>query len=185
MQSAAAVTRTLTTTEAAVLSLLAMSGERSGYDLLKQMSRAIGYIWSPAKSQLYAVLSRLERDGLAESRVVTQSSRPAKQLFRITEDGRAAVDAWLEMPEPGSVERFYLKLFVGGLTTPDILVRHVEQFRSETCERLDELRAVEATNVRAGNDRFHYFLLRLGIERAEQSIAWADWVLDDLRGAAE
>ena len=31
-----AATRTLTTTEAAVLALLALSGERSGYDLLKQ-----------------------------------------------------------------------------------------------------------------------------------------------------
>ena len=185
MKSAAAVTRTLTTTEAAVLSLLAMNGERSGYDLLKQMSRAIGYIWSPAKSQLYAVLSRLERDGLVESRTVAQSSRPDKQLFRITEDGRTAVDAWLEMPEPGSVERFYLKLFVGGLTTPDVLVRHVEQFRSETAERLDELRAIEATNVRTGNDRFHYLLLRLGIERAEHALAWADWVVDELGGDAE
>jgi PadR family transcriptional regulator, regulatory protein AphA len=185
MTSAAATTRTLTTTEAAVLSLLAISGERSGYDLLKQLSRAIGYVWSPAKSQLYAVLSRLERDRLAESRAVAQTSRPDKQLFRITDEGRAAVDEWLATPEPGSVERFYLKLFVGGLTTHDVLVRHGEQFRSESLEQLDELRAVEATNLRTGNDRFHYFLLRLGIERAEQSIAWADWVLDDLRGGDE
>jgi PadR family transcriptional regulator, regulatory protein AphA len=185
MKSAAASTRTLTTTEAAVLSLLTMSGERSGYDLLKQLSRAIGYVWSPAKSQLYAVLSRLERDGLAVSRTLAQSSRPDKQLFRITDEGRAAVDAWLETTEPGSVERFYLKLFVGGLTTPDVLARHVEQFRSETVEQLADLRRVEGTNLRTGNDRFHYFVLRLGIERAEQSIAWADWVLDDLRGGME
>lgn len=185
MKATAAATRTLTTTEAAVLSLLAMSGERSGYDLLKQLSRAIGYVWSPAKSQLYAVLSRLERDGLAVGRAVAQSSRPDKQLFRITDEGRAAVDAWLEAPEPGSVERFYLKLFVGGLTTPEVLAGHVERFRSEAVEQVDELRTVEATNLRTGNDRFHYFVLRLGIERAEQSIAWADWVLDDLRGGAE
>jgi len=185
MKTAAASTRTLTTTEAAVLALLAMSGERSGYDLLKQTSRAIGYVWAPAKSQLYAVLGRLERDGLAESRVVAQSTRPDKQLFRVTDDGRAAVDAWLETPEPGSVERFYLRLFVGGLTTPDVLARHVEQFRSEALEQLDELRAVEATNLRTGNDRFHYFLLRLGIERAEQAAAWADWVLEDLREGSE
>ena len=185
MKATTASTRTLTTTEAAVLSLLAMSGERSGYDLLKQTSRAIGYVWSPAKSQLYAVLARLERDGLAESRVVAQSTRPDKQLFRITDDGRAVVDAWLETPEPGSVERFYLRLFVGGLTTTDVLARHVEQFRSEALEQLDELRLVEAGNLRTGNDRFHYFLLRLGIERAEQAAAWADWVLDDLREDSE
>jgi DNA-binding PadR family transcriptional regulator len=175
-----APTRTLTTTEAAVLALLALSGERSGYDLLKQTSRAIGYVWAPAKSQLYAVLSRLESDGLASRRAVVQSSRPDKQLYRITDGGRAAVDAWLETPEPGAIERFYLRLFVGGLTSPEVLVTHVEQFRRETVEQLEELRAVEATNLRTGNDRFHYFLLRLGIDRAELAIAWADWVLADL-----
>jgi len=178
-------TRALSTTEAAVLALLAMSGERSGYDLLKQSSRAIGYVWSPAKSQLYAVLTRLERDDLAERRVVTQSSRPDKGLYRITAEGRAAVDAWLETPEPGDAERFYLKLFVGGLTTPDVLITHVEGFRRDVEEQRDALLAIEATNVRSGNDRFHYFLLRLGIDRAEQSLAWADWVLDDLRGGVE
>ena len=182
---AATTTRTLSTTEAAVLALLAMSDERTGYDLLKQTSKAIGYVWSPAKSQLYAVLARLERDGLAESRVVAQSRRPDKQLYRITAEGRAAVDLWLETPEPGSVDRFYLKLFVGGLAGPETLVPHVELFRREIEEQLEDLRAVEATNLRTGNDRFHYFLLRLGIERAEQSLEWADWVLDDLRGSGE
>jgi DNA-binding PadR family transcriptional regulator len=161
-----------------------MSGERSGYDLLKQTSRAIGHVWSPAKSQLYAVLARLERDGLAASRVVAQSSRPDKQLYRISAAGRAAVDAWLETPEPGSIDRFYLRLFVGGLTTQEVLVGHVEQFRHEAAAQLEELREVEATNLRTGNDRFHYFLLRLGIDRAELALAWADWVLDDLQGHA-
>jgi DNA-binding PadR family transcriptional regulator len=183
--STSATTRTLSTTEAAVLALLAMSGERSGYDLLKQTSRAIGYVWSPAKSQLYAVLTRLEHDGLAVSRVVAQASRPDKQLYRITREGRAAVDEWLQTIEPGSPDRFYLKLFVGGLTTSEVLVTQVEQFRREAAEQLEELRAVEATNLRTGNDRFHYFVLRLGIARAEHALEWADWVLDDLRQGAE
>lgn len=73
--------------------------------------------------------------------------------------------------------------FVGGLTSPDVLAAHVEQFRSEAAERLEELRAVEATNLRTGNERFHYFLLRLGLDRAEYSVAWADWVLDELQDA--
>lgn len=178
-------TRTLTTTEAAVLALLAMNGERSGYDLHKMSSHAIGHVWAPARSQLYAVLPRLARNGLASRRKVAQSARPDKQLYAITSEGRAALDAWLETLEPGSVEAFYLRLFVGGLTSNVVLIPHVEQFRRETEARLDELRAIEPTNVRAGNDFFHYFLLRLGIDRAEQSLAWADWVLTELREASE
>ena len=66
------------------------------------------------------MLSRLEADGLASRRAVVQSSRPDKQLYLITDAGRAAVDAWLETPEPGAIERFYLRLFVGGLTSPSL-----------------------------------------------------------------
>ncbi len=76
--------RTLTTTEAAVLALLAIEGERSGYDLHKLVSRSVGHVWAPAKSRLYAVLPRLAADGLAKSRSVRQSDRPDKQVYRIT-----------------------------------------------------------------------------------------------------
>ena len=175
-------TRTLTTTEAALLAVLAMDGERSGYDLLKRMSTAIGYVWAPAKSQLYAVLPRLARDGLADRREIAQSSRPDKQLYAITAEGRDALDVWLAS-ELTSTDAFFLKLFVGGLTTDDVLVEQVDAFRLQALARLDELRSIEPTNLRTGNDRYHWFLLRLGIERAEQSVAWAEWVLSELRSA--
>ena len=86
-------TEQLTTTEAAVLALLAIEGERSGYDLLKLVQQAIAHVWSPARSGLYAVLPRLARNGLASHRTLAQSTRPDKQLYAITPDGRAALDA--------------------------------------------------------------------------------------------
>jgi DNA-binding PadR family transcriptional regulator len=174
-------TRTLTTTEAAVLSLLAIEGERSGYDLLKLVSNAIAYVWAPARTQLYAVLPRLASAGLADVRRVRQQQRPDKQLYRITDAGHAALAAWHETVEPGSVEAFYLRLFVGGLTTHENLAAQVEQFRADTEERLAELRAIEPTNTRRSHDYYHYFLLRMGIERREHLLRWADWVLDELR----
>jgi DNA-binding PadR family transcriptional regulator len=174
--------RTLTTTEAAVLALLAIEGERSGYDLLKLVSKAIGYVWAPARSQLYTVLPRLARDGLAEQRRVVQTTRPDKLLYRTSPAGREALTHWLETPEPGAVDAFYLRLFVGGLTSVDVLREHVEQFRRDTEDRLAELRAIEPTNTRTDHDFFHYFLLRYGIERHEQAVAWSDWVLSELEG---
>jgi DNA-binding PadR family transcriptional regulator len=177
-------TRALTTTEAAVLALLAIEGENSGYDLLKKVSTAIGYVWAPAKSQLYALLPRLVRDGLAESRRVVQSDRPDKTLYRISDGGRATLTSWLETVEPEAEEAFYLRLFVGGLTTPDVLVRHVEAFREHNANRLATLRGIEPTNTRRGHDWYHWFLLRLGIERRELVARWVDEVLAELRARA-
>ena len=173
-------TQTLTTTEAAVLALLATEGERSGYDLLKLVGKAIAYMWSPARSHLYAVLPRLVDAGLAEVRHVTQQRRPDKQLYRITPAGRAALDAWLETVEPGSVETFSLKLFVGGLTTHEVLIEHVRQYLDDRLAFLEELREIEPTNTRTGHDYYHYFLLRRGIERTELDVRWAQSVLREL-----
>jgi DNA-binding PadR family transcriptional regulator len=178
-----ATTRTqqLTTTEAAVLALLAIEGERSGYDQMKAVTQAIGHVWAPARSGLYAALPRLVKVGLASSRSVAQSTRPDKQVYRISRDGRAALDGWLETVEPGARETFFLKLFVGGLTTPDVMLQHVEQFVVDTEERLERYRAIERTNSNRGHDWYHRHLLRHALARAEQELEWAEGVGRALR----
>lgn len=166
----------LTTTEAGVLALLAIEGERSGYDLFKLAEKAIGHVWSPARSGLYAVLPRLERSGLVRRRVVAQTARADKQLYSITAAGRRSLAAWLETVEPGATQSFYLKLFVGGLTTPDVLREHVARFRADTSERLGAYQAIEPTNTNRGHDWYHRHLLELAIARAELDLKWADGV---------
>jgi DNA-binding PadR family transcriptional regulator len=172
----------LTATEAAVLALLAIEGERSRYDLMKSVTHAIGYVWAPAKTQLYALLPRLAERGLATSRTVREGARPEKKLYQITSTGRSALKSWLA-DQPESAEAFYLRLFVGGLTTPDVLVRQVKWFRNHAATQLEEYQAIEPTNTRQGNDAFHYYLLRLGIERSEHLLRWSDWVLEELEAA--
>ena len=165
-----------------MLALLAIEGERSRYDLMKSLSKAIGYVWAPAKTQLYALLPKLAERGLATSRTVREGARPEKKLFKITTPAAAELDRWLAA-QPESAETFYLRLFVGGLVPPEVLVQHVEWFREQTAEQLDEYRQIEPTNTRTDNDFFHYFLLRLGIERSEHSLSWSDWVLEELEAA--
>src|SRR3954452_9399153 len=113
-------TERLTTTEGAVLALLAIEGERSGYDLQKLAAKAIGHIWSPARSGLYASLPRLVGAGLATSRTVAGERGPDKQLHSIGPRGHDGLETWLETVEPGARETFFLKLFVGGLTSEEV-----------------------------------------------------------------
>jgi DNA-binding PadR family transcriptional regulator len=176
-----AVATVTTTTEAAVLALLAIEGEQSGYDLHRRVSRSIGHVWAPAKSRLYAVLPRLAADGLARGRVVRQAGRPDKQLYEITDAGRAAVRAWLETVEPGAPpDAVHLKLFVGGLTTHEVLRRHLQQLLEDLRRRLTALEELGRSNTGRGNDRYHRYLLELGLRSTRDSIAWAEEVLADL-----
>jgi DNA-binding PadR family transcriptional regulator len=174
--------RRLTTTEAAVLALLAIEGERSGYELAKAVTKSIGHVWAPARSGLYAALPRLAKLGLARARRVAQESRPDKDVYAIAPAGRAALEQWLETVEPGARETFLLKLFLGGLTRVEVLLEHLAQFRADTEEQLDVYREIERVNSNSGHDWFHRHLLLYGIQRAEHDLAWADGVARSLRG---
>ena len=171
---------TLTTTEAAVLCLLAVGGERSGYDLARLASSSVGHLWTPARSQLYAVLPRLERSGLASGRTVAQQNRPDKRLYRITAEGQTVLDAWLESIEPEATDAFRLKVFYGGLMPRESLVAHLEAARKEATERLERFAELEAENSGKGNDRFHRLLIRYGQARAQTDLDWASEVLEEL-----
>ena len=165
----------LTTTEAAVLALLSIEGERSGYELAKAVENAIGHIWAPARSGLYACLPRLAKLGLARVR------RTDKPLYAISQAGRAALEAWFERVEPGARDTVFLKLFLGGLTTREVLLSHLAQFQEDVEARLAVYHAIEPTNSNRGHDWYHRHLLTLGIESAQHELAWARRVEKALR----
>ncbi len=101
-----------------MLGLLALDGERSGYDLSKQAEQSVGHVWAPTKSHLYAVLRRLSAQGLVSARQVAQERRPDKQLYSLTAEGQAALQAWLDDAPSGDQSGLVLRLFLGGLATP-------------------------------------------------------------------
>jgi DNA-binding PadR family transcriptional regulator len=173
-------TKTLTLTEAAVLALLAVRDDQSGYELSKHAARSVGHVWAPARSHLYAVLGRLADDGLARVRHVAQSGRPDKQLYTITPAGREAQNAWLAADTTDD-DSFHLKVFYGGLMPRDRLIEHVEAYRDRIHERLEVYDAINEENTNRGHDYYHRLMLDFGYARARASLAWADEVLRKLR----
>ncbi len=176
-------TVTLSTTELSVLGLLSVFGERSGYDLKKHAEVGVGYVWTPAKSQIYAVLPRLVAGGYATSRHVEQSSRPDKQVYRITNKGQEAFRAWLEEPveeRPDARSTFLLKIFFGRHMSREALLAHLERKREWALAYLDEFREIEERIRDEESSYFGYVTLRCGITQAEGWIRWADEILNEL-----
>ena len=163
-----------------MLGLLALDGERSGYDLAKQAARSVGHVWSPTKSHLYAVLRRLVAAGLVAAREVEQERLPDKQLHSLTPAGRHALEAWLEDPAPAQRAVLVLRLFLGGLATPEAHRHTLELFRDDVRGELDAFARIDATNTRSGHDAFHGAVLDLGVARAEAALAWAERRLTEL-----
>src|SRR5580765_1082096 len=174
-----AQTTTLTTTEAVALGVLA-EGERSGYDLSKRVGASVGHIWSPAKSQLYAILPRLVDAGLARRRTVRQETRPDKQLYTLTPAGKRAVRGWLEHTEPRSFDELMLKVFFAKLVSRAALLAQLEHAREEQLEALEEYRAIERNISGKPASRYGYLTLRYGLELMPCRVQWIERALKEL-----
>ncbi len=171
----------LSTTEFAILGLLS-GGEWSGYDLKKSAEAGIGYVWTAAKSQVYAVLPRLVAGGYATAKHVRQERFPDKQVYRITRRGEDAFGAWLEEPVDyfSSRSPFLLKVFFGEKMSRDVLVAHVRRKREAAADELAEYREIEKQIKNDERSYFGYATLRWGIAQARAWIRWADGFLEEL-----
>jgi len=179
-----------TRTELAVLGLLAWSGESSGYELHKLAGRSVGFIWAPARSQLYAVLKRLAEAGLVHGRHVVQADRPDKRLFSISDAGTAMLREGLdsdEAIEPEDRDGVLLKLFFGAFGDPDAGRRQLSDYRGRVEQRLATYCEIEATfeGERGAAAVRRLQSLRLGIALMEASLAWADETLAALAPASD
>lgn len=97
----------------AVLALLA-DGSSYGYELKAQFEESVGPQWGELNiGHLYQVLDRVERDGLVTKRVVPQTDRPDRVVYRLTRAGRDELERWLETPfvRPAYRDELFLKLF--------------------------------------------------------------------------
>lgn len=184
----------MTTTTYAVLGLLAIH-PHSTYELTQQMQRSLGRFWPRAESKLYEEPKKLVRLGLAELTVELVGKR-SRTVYSITDDGRAALSAWVREPGAGPVLEFeqLLKLsFAEHGTRADALAT-VAAARAWAVERNTENREVAAQyatgagpyqqraaqNMLAGAflTDFYAMVARWAEWAATQIEAWPDDVTD-------
>jgi len=110
----------LTPTSYLVLGLLAREGPSTPYDLERRVNATLGHVWSFPHTLLYTEPSRLVDLGLATERREQHGRR--RRVFTITEDGLAALRAWLARPssEPTELRDLgLLQLFFTDLGSPE------------------------------------------------------------------
>ncbi|QKW17893.1 PadR family transcriptional regulator [Kitasatospora sp. NA04385] len=116
----------------AVLSLLTRRPSH-GYELKARFEEAIGPQWGGLNiGHLYQILERLVRDGYVSRSQVTQTDRPDKNLYTLTEAGEAelrswATSAWVRVG--GFRDELFLKLLGASTLGPQALAELIESQR--------------------------------------------------------
>lgn len=135
------------TVEHALLGFL-LAGPLHGYELHQRMQDAhkLGLVWRVKQANLYALLSKLETDGLVEAELIPQPARPPKRLLRLTEAGQKSFMTWLSTPVTHGRDvriEFLAKLFwaqqTGSAATRHLLARQRDVTRRLLAQVVGEL----------------------------------------------
>jgi PadR family transcriptional regulator, regulatory protein PadR len=85
-------------------------GDLYGYQIAKQLQNAAPDVNVVKQGALYPVLRNMSASGLLVSRVVPSYSGPPRRYYRITDQGRTVLKAWLESWRS---TRAFVELFAG------------------------------------------------------------------------
>lgn len=181
----------LPTTSYVILGLLTFK-EMSGYDLKQLINKSITHFyWSPAKSQIYGELRRLESHGLVTMREVPQTLRPDKRLYHITSQGTEAMQRWLENSgvEPDSYKSaLLLKVFFGHMLSPNMTSGLLEERRHQVerdlaaCQRRAEELSTKLEGSKSEDDLFFPLLtLQRSIALFQTDLQWIDETLEQFK----
>jgi len=81
--------------EFALLGFL-IAGPSHGYDVHQRFTAELGQVWHLSQSQAYGILKRLEGRGDISVKIMEQEKLPARQLLRLTAQGRRRFQEWME-----------------------------------------------------------------------------------------
>ncbi|MEU2830734.1 PadR family transcriptional regulator [Streptomyces lavendulae] len=172
----------------AVLGLLSFPGERTGYELKKWADSSLRFFyWSPAISQIYAELRRLEELGYAASARSGPGEVRAKRRYAITDAGRAALAGWAsdtaEAGPPVLKHGLLLRVWLGHLSEPERLRAMVEEHMDRTLAELAAVREAMAHAAEVPEWAFPTLALRWSERQHLAELELAEALLADLAQA--
>jgi len=165
----------------AFLALLAKQPAH-GYELKQALESTFGPGWPPLNfGQIYTTLSRLERDGLVRSQDVHQEGRPDKRVYELTQEGRQALQEWVDTSTTGThiKDDFFMKVVLArlsGIAEPATLIERQRKEYLQAIKDMDNL----ITNQSPEDDPAALLLVEGAILHLRADLKWLDLIEERL-----
>jgi len=164
----------------------------TGYEIMVVFRDSLHFFWSAQTSQIYRELQTLETKGWVDRTPVPQQSKPDKNIYTITPEGRDELLRWLSDGEPklNSRNHILMKVFFLGERSREENIRYFEGLK-EYCgiflQSLDRAREhIDKYRVVLSNpDKAVYWEMTVdyGCRNMQMCIDWAQNCIDRLKGA--
>lgn len=158
----------LAATSWALLGMLSYEYELSGYDMRKWIEWSMRFFYgSPAYSQIYSELKKLEKLGLVTSRVENSGGTRSRRLYKITQSGMDAVTRWANdapVDPPVLKHSPLLRVTLGHLTNP----ARLKEMLQEHLTYADEMQRSAAKDAKWAGADPAWAYARLALHWAER-----------------
>ncbi|MEO8397418.1 MAG: PadR family transcriptional regulator [Chloroflexota bacterium] len=158
-----------------LLGLLAAHAQH-GYQLIDcfRDPAQLGNVWSLGTSQIYAVLKRLETQGLIVGCAVDSADAPTRIEYSLTEAGMQSLEIWLNAAEPRAAARqvrveFLSRLYIARLLNRPTL--EIVRRQKASCRQRLAARIVARDTAPLGVGRL---ALDLEVAQLEIILDWLD-----------
>ena len=145
-----------------------------GYELHQKLTAELGQVWHLSQSQIYSILSRLEKKGLIQGTLQEQKKLPAKRLYKLTTAGQERFDEWLASSSRPSARviriEFIARLYFAYSREPDMAVQLVDEQIADTQARLQQLEEIQSTQPTG--QIFNQLGLDLRIRQLKSILDW-------------
>jgi PadR family transcriptional regulator AphA len=176
------LTSTPLTTELALLGFLTEQ-PMHGYELFRRMGdpHGPGAVWHVKQPQLYALLNRMEAEGLIEGVLQELTSRPQRRQYSLTQAGSESFTAWLVDPVSHARDmriEFMLKLYFSRRHNPQSALCLVEA-QQTACRQWYAMQQVNESDISIGSSEQTIRGFRAAQLRA--MLTWLDDIYEDIR----
>ncbi len=162
----------------------------TGYEIMLVFRDSLRFFWSAQTSQIYRELQTLETKGWVEKTIVPQQSKPDKNIYDITPEGRKELLRWLADEEPAlnSRSQILMKVFFLGERSREENIRYFEGLK-EYCGIF--LQSLDAAQEHIGQYRalisepdkavYWEMTVEFGCRNMRMYMDWAQSCIDRLK----
>ena len=156
-------------------------GPLNGYQIHQRLQdpEGPGLVWRIKQAQLYAHLGKLEENGLVQSALQSQETRPTRRVYRLTKVGLDAFFKWVVAPvnTPRQIrQEFMVKLYFARRESPQTMGTLVDNQLS-MCEHWLEMQHQQLVAAPDGSFNHAVDVYRLG--QIQATAAWLQQLKSD------
>ncbi|NWJ98814.1 MAG: PadR family transcriptional regulator [Chloroflexi bacterium] len=172
-------------TEYALLGLL-LEGPSYGYDLTRQFlpETELGKVCQLEMSMLYALLKKMEREGVVEGKEEKVSTHKTRRVVMLTPLGRREIEEWLQRPVYRTREvrlDFMVKMYFARRKSLALALGLLEKQLEVNRSQLEQLHRQKNEATSGPENRFEGWVQDFRIRQNQAVLDWLESCLTQLQ----